>query len=156
MLLSSIMTVLLENRKAGFDYEILEKMRAGIELTGQEVKSLRNKRGVLEGSRVIIRGNEAFILNMEIPAYQPNNKLNEGYDDRRTRKLLLNNEEIKKLVGLEKKSGLTIIPISVYNIGRYLKVDIAVARGKKKFDKREAIKKRETEREIQRSLKSSL
>lgn len=155
MLLSSNMTVLLENRRATFDYEIIEKMRAGIELTGQEVKSLRNKRGVLDGSRVIIRGNEAFILNMEIPPYQPNNKPAEGYDDRRTRKLLLNNEEIKKLVGIERKSGLTIIPLLVYNIGRYLKMDIAVARGKKKFDKRETIKKRETDRELRRSLKSS-
>ena len=147
------MPTLIENKKAGFDYEILEKFQAGIELSGNEVKSLRLKRGVLEGARVLIRGGEAYVVNMEIPTYQPGNK-SEGYDDRKTRRLLLSKAEIDKLTGLTSIKGLTIIPISVYNVGRYLKVGIALVRGKKKFDKRESIKKRETEREIRRTLKN--
>ena len=147
------MATLIENKKAGFDYEILEKFQAGIELSGNEVKSLRLKRGVLEGARVLIRGGEAYVVNMEIPPYQPGNKT-EGYDDRKNRRLLLSKDEIDKLTGLTATKGLTIIPISVYNVGRYLKVGIALVRGKKKFDKRESIKKRETEREIRRTLKN--
>jgi SsrA-binding protein len=143
---------MLEHKKASFDYEILEKFQAGLELSGQEVKSLRQKQGSLEGARVLIRGNEAYIVNMEIPPYQPKNNP-KGYDDRRTRRLLLSKEEIKRLSGIGKKQGLTIIPILVYNTGRFIKIDIAIARGKKKFDKRETIKKRETEREIRRTLK---
>ncbi len=146
------MTIMLEHKKASFDYEILEKFQAGLELSGQEVKSLRQKQGSLEGARVLIRGNEAYIVNMEIPPYQPKNNP-KGYDDRRTRRLLLSKEEIKRLSGIGKKQGLTIIPILVYNTGRFIKIDIAIARGKKKFDKRETIKKRETEREIRRTLK---
>lgn len=148
------MPTLIENRKAGFDYEILDKFQAGILLSGSEVKSLRLKRGSLEGARVLIRGGEAYVVNMEIPAYQQNNKT-EGYDDRQNRKLLLSKDEIDKLTDLISTKGLTIIPISVYNKGRFLKVEIAVVRGKKKFDKRELIKKRETERELRRTLKSS-
>lgn len=148
------MVVLIENQKAGYDYEILEKFQAGIELSGKEVKSLRLKRGSLEGARVLIRGGEAYVVNMEIPPYQAGNKT-EGYDDRKTRRLLLSKAEIDKLVGLTSAKGLTIIPISVYNKDRYLKVGIAVVRGKKQFDKREKIKKRDTDREIRRTLKSS-
>lgn len=152
MISSKVMTIMLEHKKASFDYEILEKFQAGLELSGQEVKSLRQKQGSLEGARVLIRGNEAYIVNMEIPPYQPKNNP-KGYDDRRTRRLLLSKEEIKRLSGIGKKQGLTIIPILVYNTGRFIKIDIAIARGKKKFDKRETIKKRETEREIRRTLK---
>lgn len=143
---------LISNGKIHFDYEILDKFKAGIELSGQEVKSLRLKRGSLEGSRVLIRGKEAYVINMEIPAYQPNNN-KEGYDDRRTRRLLLTKDEIEKISNQISKKGLTIVPISVYNIGRYIKVDIAIVRGKKRFDKREVIKKRESDIEIRRSLK---
>jgi len=145
---------MIENHRASFDYEILEKFQAGLELTGQEVKSLRMKRGSLEGARVIVRGGEAYIINMEIPPYQPGNLPEKGYDDRRTRRILLTKAEIEKIEGLGSKNGLTIIPISVYNVGRYLKVTVAIVRGKKKFDKRESIKKRETDREIRRTLKS--
>jgi SsrA-binding protein len=145
------MATLIENRRAGYDYEILEKFQAGLELSGSEVKSLRLKRGSLEGARVIIRGNEAYIVNMEIPPYQAGN-LKEGYDDRRTRRLLLSKTEIDKLVGLSSSKELTIIPTLVYNVGRYLKIGIAVVRGKKKYDKREVIKKREAEREMCRPL----
>ncbi len=141
--------MLIENRKAKFNYEFLEKLTAGIELLGSEVKSLRGKLGSLEGSYVVIRGQEAFLVNAYIPAYQPKNIPN-GYDERRNRKLLVTKKELHTLASSEAKKGLTIIPISVYNKGRKIKVDIAIARGKKKFDKREDIKKRDTERDIRR------
>ena len=144
--------MLLENRKAKFNYEFVETLAAGIELFGFEVKSLREKLGSLEGSYIVVRGNEAFLVNVYIPAYQPKNAP-KGYDERRNRKLLLTKKEIHDLAAAEAKKGLTIVPISVYNKGRKIKVSIAVARGKKKFDKREAIKKRDTEREIRREMK---
>ena len=143
--------MLLENRKAKFNYEFLEHLDAGIELLGHEVKSLRAKLGSLEGAYVIVRGNEAFLVNVYIPAYQPKN-IPKGYDERRNRKLLLTKKELALLEGAESKKGLTIVPISVYNKGRKLKVSLAVARGKKKFDKRETIKKRGTERDMRRSM----
>src|SRR3989338_738875 len=129
-------TMLLENRKAQFNYEFTDKFDAGIELFGFEVKSLREKQGSLEGGYVIVRGNEAFLMNVYIPAYQPKN-VPKGYDERRNRKLLLTRKEIHDVSAAEAKKGLTIVPVSVYNKGRKIKVTIAVARGKKKFDKRE-------------------
>ena len=143
--------MLLENRKAKFNYEFLEKLDAGIELLGSEVKSLRAKLGSLEGAYVIVRGNEAFMVGAYIPAYQPKNTP-KGYDERRNRKLLLTKKEIASLMGAEAKKGLTIVPISVYNRGHKLKVTLAIARGKKKFDKRETIKLRDTERDIRREM----
>ncbi|MDO8620009.1 MAG: SsrA-binding protein SmpB [bacterium] len=143
--------MLIENRKAHFNYEFLETMNAGIELFGYEVKSLRAKLGSLEGSHVIVRGNEVFLVGAYIPAYQPKN-VAKGFDERRNRKLLVTKKEIHDLAGSEGKKGLTIVPISVYNKGRKIKVDIAIARGKKKFDKRETIKKREVERDIRREM----
>ncbi len=144
--------MLLENRKAKFNYEFLEKLDAGIELLGLEVKSLRRKLGSLEGAYVIVRGNEAFMVGAYIPAYQPKNAPKD-YDERRNRKLLLTKKEIHTLAASEFPKGLTIIPISVYNRGRKIKVEIAIARGKKKFDKRETIKRRETERDMRREMK---
>lgn len=144
--------MLLENRKATFNYEFLEKLDAGIELFGFEVKSLRGKQGSLEGAYVIVRGKEAFMVGAYIPAYQPKNAP-KGYEERRNRKLLLTKKEIEVLAGAESKKGLTIVPLSVYNRGRKLKVLLAIARGKKKFDKRETIKRRETERDMRRELK---
>jgi SsrA-binding protein len=143
---------LIENKRVYFDYEILDKFTAGLELLGQEVKSLRSKRGSLEGSRVLIRGKEAYVVNMDVPAYQPNNKPG-TYDERRTRRLLLTEKEIKELENSSSKKGLTIVPISVYNKGRFIKMDIGIAKGKKNFDKRESIKKRESDIDIRRSLK---
>ena len=142
---------LISNRKAHFNYEILEKFEAGIELLGFEVKALKKSQGSLEGARVTIRGNEAFILNCNIPPYQPQNTPSD-YEPERTRKLLLTKKELESLAKIEAQKGLTIVPLSVYNKGRKLKVEIAVVRGKKKFDKRETIKKRDTEREVRRSF----
>lgn len=140
-----------ENRKAHFNYEILEKYEAGIELLGTEVKSVRGGRMSLEGSFIIVRGGEIFLINANIPSYQIKNSPKD-YDPLRNRKLLLTKKEIAELAGKE-KSGLTIVPISVYNKGRKIKVEIALAKGKKKYDKRETIKKRETGREIRREMK---
>ena len=142
-----------ENRKARFDYEILEKYEAGIELLGTEVKSIRSGKMSLEGAFVIVRGGEAFLINANIPPYQPKNTPKD-YDPLRNRKLLLTKKEIDELVGSEKNKSLTIVPISVYTKGRKIKIEIALVKGKKKHDKRESIKKRETEREIRRTLKN--
>ena len=144
---------LIQNKKAYFNYEILEKTEAGIELLGFEVKSLKKGQGSLEGSHITIRGNEAFIINMQIPPYQPANTPKD-YDPLRNRRLLLTKKEISSLLEEEKQKGLTIVPLSVYNKGRKLKLEIAVVRGKKKYDKRETIKKRDTDREIRRTLKN--
>ena len=145
--------VLLENKKARMNYELLEEYEAGIELSGFEVKSLRNKRGSLDGSHVVVRGGEAYLLNGHIPPYQPSNTP-KGYDPYRNRRLLLNKKEIAELGGLESKKGLTIVPISMYSKGRRIKVALAVARGKKKYDKRETLKKRAVDRDIRRTLKT--
>jgi SsrA-binding protein len=150
------MTPIVNNKKARFDYETLEKFTAGIELTGQEVKSARAGHVNLVGSYVSIRGGEAFLMGADIPPYQPNNVTGNApnYDPTRVRKLLLSKAEILELSKAEHTKGLTIVPLSVYNKGRFLKVDIAVAKGKKKFDKRESIKKRDVERDLKRSLKN--
>src|SRR3989344_3568363 len=141
--------MLLENRKARFNYELKEKFDAGIELLGHEVKSLRQKTGSLEGAYVIVRGGEPFLVNAYIPPYQPKNTP-QNYDERRARKLLLTKKEIAELAVAESKKGLTIVPLSVYSKGRKIKVEIAIARGKKKFDKRETLKRRDAEREMRR------
>jgi SsrA-binding protein len=143
---------LLKNKKAYFDYEILERYEAGIELFGFEVKSLKNSNASLEGAHIIVRGKEAFVTNMHISPYQPKNTPKE-YDPLRNRKLLLTKEEIGKLEKVEKQKGLTIIPLSVYNKSNKLKLEVAVVRGKKKYDKRETLKKRDAEKDIRRSLK---
>ncbi len=143
---------LIENRKAYYDYKILEKFEAGLELKGFEVKALRNKRGSLVGARIIIRGGEAYILGMDIPAYQPKN-ISLDYDSQRTRRLLLKKTEIEYLAGKSEQKGLTLIPLESYNKAGFLKISFALCRGLKKYDKRERIKEREAERKIMRELK---
>ncbi|OHA87005.1 MAG: SsrA-binding protein [Candidatus Zambryskibacteria bacterium RIFCSPLOWO2_01_FULL_39_39] len=144
---------LIQNKKAYFNYEILEKIEAGIELLGFEVKSLKKGQGSLEGGHITIRGSEAYVINMQIPPYQSGNTPN-GYNPLRNRRLLVTKKEIERLSKEESQKGLTIIPISVYNKGRKLKLEIAMVRGKKKYDKRESIKKRDTEREVRRETRS--
>ena len=138
------------NKRAEFDYEILEKFEAGLILTGHEAKSIRLGHAHLAGARAIIRGEEAFVVGLQIPSFQPENKP-DGYDAERTRKILLSKKEIGYLFG-KTQTGLTLIITKLYNKNRLLKLELALARGKKKYDKREVIKKRETEREIRRSL----
>lgn len=144
---------LVRNDKAGFDYTILEEIEAGIELLGLEVKSLRAGQGSLKGARVIARGGEAYLVGATIPAWQILNAPKD-YDPVRTRKLLLSKKQIAHIASAEGQSGLTIIPLSVYNKSRKLKLGIAIARGKKKADKRQTIKERDTKRHIERTLKT--
>lgn len=146
------MANLIENKKVYFNYEVLEKLDAGIELLGFEVKSLRAGHGTLDGSHITIRGNEAFLIGATIPPFQPDNTP-KTYDQRRNRKLLLTKKELRELSNTEKQKGLTIVPILVYNKGRKLKFSIGIVRGKKKQDKRQSIKKRESDRETRRTLK---
>ena len=146
------MPTLVENPKAHFNYEILEKYEAGIELLGFEVKSLKKKQGNLEGAYILIRGGEAYMVGVLIPPYQEKNTP-AGYDARRNRRLMLNRKEIRELAAKDGEKGLTIVPISIYNNGRLIKVTIAVVRGKKKYDKRETTKRREGDREMSRLMK---
>ncbi len=148
------MSALIYNKKATFNYEILETFEAGLELLGTEVKALRAKRGSLEGSHVTVRGGEAFLIGAQIPPYQAKNAP-KNFDERRNRRLLLSRKELASLAGLESTKGLTLVPISVYNKRRNLKLEIGVGRGKKKHDKREILKRRETDREIRRTLKTT-
>ncbi len=144
------MADLSQNKRATFDYEILETFEAGIELAGFEVKAIRAGRLNLQGSYVIVRGNEAYLINADLPPYQPMNTP-EGYDSKRNRRLLLSRDEIKTLSGRVKESKLTIIPINCYTKGRFIKLKIGLGRPKNKRDKRETIKKRDVERNIRRA-----
>ena len=144
---------LIENDRASFDYELLDTMEAGLELHGFEVKSLRAKLGSLKGARVVARGGEAYLVGASIPAWQIKNAPKD-YDAERTRRLLLKKREIAQISSAEAEKGLTVVPISVYNKGRNLKLSIAIARGKKKQDKRGTIRAREEKRRIERELKS--
>jgi SsrA-binding protein len=144
--------ILLENKKARLRFTILETYSAGMELLGGEVKSLRAHHGSLEGARIIVRAGEAFLVGATIPPYQIKNTPLE-YDPERTRKILLSKKEIAELADAESKKGLTIVPLEVYN-NRYLKLRIAIVKGKSKVDKREDIKKADAARDIDRALKT--
>lgn len=146
------MTTFVTNRKAVFNFEFLEKKEAGIELLGFEVVAVKKGQATLDGAYVTVRGGEVFITGMSITPIQPKNAPKD-YDLIRPRKLLLTKSEILDLEKVEKQKGLTIVPISMYNKGRKIKVEIAVARGKKKFDKRESIKARDVDRDVQRTLR---
>lgn len=144
---------LVEYKKAYMKYAPLESFAAGLELFGTEVKALRNKLGSLDGARVVVRGGEAFIVGMTIPPYQGANTA-KSYDPERARRLLLAKKEIAELAAAEAKKGLTIVPLEVYTIGRFVKARIAIVRGKGKSDRREDLKKRDAERETGRVLKN--
>lgn len=144
---------LIRNDKVGFDYMILEEIEAGIELLGLEVKSLRAGQGSLKGARVVARGGEAFLVGATIPAWQVLNAPS-SYEADRTRKLLLSKKQIAHISSAESQDGLTVVPLAVYNKGRKVKLGIAIARGKKKADKRQNIKERDTKRQIERTLKT--
>jgi SsrA-binding protein len=146
------MAVYSHNKRATFDYELAEKFEAGLELRGCEVKAIKAGKMTLTGTRVIVRGGEAYLVGADIQPYQAGN-VAEDFTMGRTIRLLLNKSEVSILAGAEGQVGLTIIPVSVYSKGARLKLELAIARGKKKFDKREAIKKRDTKRQIDRTLK---
>lgn len=146
------MTIFAENRKAYFDYEILEKFEAGLILSGAEVKSIKNGRMNLAGSYVNFHNGEPYLVGASIAPYQPKNQPPD-YDLSRSRKLLLNKKEIDYLLGKTKQKSLTLVPLKVYNKGRRVKIEVGLARGKKQYDKRMAISKRESDRKIERELK---
>lgn len=146
------MKVLAENKKAYFTYQILEKYEAGIVLIGQEVKSIKSGRISLKGSYVVLKREEMYLIGANIPPYQPKNAPKD-YEPERSRKLLLNKSEIKHLIGKTKEKGLTLVPLKVYTKRGKIKLEFGIAKGRKKHDKRELIKKREAEREIERELK---
>lgn len=139
------------NRKARYDYEILERYEAGIVLTGNEIKSIRKGSCNLKDSYVLVKNGEVFVLNMHISNYD---KGVSNLDETRTRKLLLNRKEINKLQGIVEIKGYTIIPVKLYLKNNIAKLEIAVAKGKHTYDKKEAIKRRDTERETARALKN--
>ena len=146
------MTTLVENKKARLRFEVLETYQAGLELAGFEVKSIRAKHGSLDGSRVIVRGGEAFIVGMTVPPFQLANAP-KTYDPERPRRLLLSRKEIVELLEAEAKKGLTVVPLELYNAGRYLKARIAIVRGKGKADKREDMKRLEAKKEADRAMR---
>ena len=146
------MKVLADNKRAYYNYEILDTYEAGIVLLGLEVKSIRTGHVGLKGSYVIFKGEEAYLVGATIPPYQPKNTPKD-YDPARSRKLLLKKSEIKELLGKGKEKGLTLMPLKIYTKYAKIKLEFGIGKGKKKTDKRETIKKRETEREIERELK---
>ena len=147
------MSTYIKNRKARFNYEILETFEAGLVLLGHEVKAIRAGKGKLEGAYVIIRGGEAFLVGSNITAYQPANAP-KNYDGERVRKLLLSKKELAHLERQTETAHLTAVPLRLYNTGRKIKLEVALARGKKKHDKRESLKARDSKRDIQRTLKT--
>jgi len=150
------MPTLAINKKAKFDYEMLETFEAGLVLTGQEVKSARLGQISLSGSYIVIdKQRNVNLLNATISAYKMAGPLPD-YDPNRTRKLLLHAREIDYLTGKTQHSGLTLVPLSLYTKNNKIKLEFALAKGKKKADKRQTIKERETKKEIQRALKQRM
>lgn len=143
---------LAANPRARFDYEITGTLEAGMVLLGHEVKSARSGHLSLKGSYAVIRGGECWLLGAHISPYPKAGPL-PGYDPTRSRKLLLSKTELKKLIGRMTAERLTLIPLSVYSRGRHLKIELGLARGKRKYEKRAAIKKREQEREMRQAMK---
>jgi SsrA-binding protein len=142
--------VIASNRKARHDYAILDTFEAGISLTGTEVKSLRAGRASLVDAFAQEKDGEIYLYGMHVPEYAQGTWTN--HEPRRTRKLLLNRYEIDRLIGKTKESGLTLVPLSLYFLDGWAKVEIALARGKRSYDKRQALAQRDAEREITRAL----
>jgi SsrA-binding protein len=145
------MKIVCQNRKAYHDYDIIETYEAGIVLTGTEVKSLREGKANLKDSYVIIKEGEAWLLNCHISPYSHGNIMN--HDPVRTRKLLFHKKEIQRLMGQIAQKGYTLIPLKIYFKGPWAKVEVALAKGKRKYEKRDRIREREAQREIDRAMK---
>lgn len=145
--------VVAENRKARHDYEIVEEFEAGIALTGSEIKSVRAGRVNLRGSFARVSGEQVLLYEAHISTYEQAGT-HTNHNPTRPRKLLLHKREIKRLMGLIQQKGLTLVPLRLYFRGRWAKVALAVARGKKTYDKREDIAKREAQRDIERAIKA--
>lgn len=145
------MEIIAKNRKAYFEYEIIEKIEAGMVLTGTEVKSIRNRDVSINESFAHIDNGEIFIYEMHIGQYKQGNRQN--HEPKRLRKLLLHKREIDKIIGKVNQKGYTMVPLSLYFKDGIVKVELALVRGKSKVDKRDDIKKRAVEREIQRAMR---
>ena len=141
----------ISNKKAYFDYEILETYETGIVLTGTEIKSIREGNVNLKDSYGVIRNNEIYLLNMHISEYKEGNIFN--HEEKRTRKLLLHKKEILKIKDKVALEGITLVPLKLYFKKNKVKIILGIAKGKKIYDKRESIKKRDTEREIRKQSK---
>ena len=146
------MKVFAENRKARFDYEILETFEAGLVLTGTEVKSIREGRVSLKDAYVDVQDGELYLVNMYVAPYPMAAEMFQ-HDPERPRKLLLHRYEINRIIGKLSQRGLTAVPLKLYARGPWIKAEIALVRGKRKYEKRESIKRRELEREIERARK---
>ena len=146
------MKIIANNKKALFEYEIIEKYEAGIKLQGTEVKSIREGSCNINDSYVIIKNNKPYVLNMNIAKYKNGNIFN--HDETRTRELLLNKSEIRKLQAKVKEKGLAIVTLKIYFKESLVKLEIALARGKNTKDKREAIKEKDINRSISKELKN--
>ena len=143
--------LIAQNKKAWFNYFIEETLQTGIELFGTEVKSLRAGKCNLGDAHVEIKDNQAFVVNMHISSYEKGNIFNK--DPLRKRRLLLHKQEIKRLIGSTARDGYTIVPVKVYFSGPYVKLDIALAKGKKLYDKRHTIAQKDARRENEREFK---
>lgn len=141
------------NKRANFDYDISNKFEAGLVLHGYEVKSVKTGHISLKGSFVTAKGNELYITNANIPLYKHSGKI-ANYDATRPRKLLLHRKEIASLIGKYRTEGLTLVPIRVYTKRGLLKLEFGIGKGRKKYDKRDVIRKRESDRKINRALRS--
>lgn len=139
------------NRKARYDYQIIEEIETGIVLTGTEIKSIRNGQANLKDCYGIIKDNEVFLLNMHISQYEQGNIFN--HDETRTRKLLLHKKEILKLNDAIKLQGYTLVPLKLYFKKNKAKILLGLCKGKKTFDKRESIKERDIKRDLQKNYK---
>ena len=148
-----VIKVEILNRKANFDYAIEDTYEAGIALKGTEVKSIRNGKANIKDSYAIIRNDEMFLINTHISLYEEGNNFN--HEETRTRKLLLHKKEILKLKNKVEMEGYTLIPLKIYFVKQRVKVLIGLAKGKKNYDKRETIKKRDVEREMRKTIKYS-
>ena len=142
----------IQNKKANFDYEIVETFESGIVLTGTEIKSIRLGKANLKDSYAIIKYNEVYLLNMHISHYEQGNRFN--HEETRTRKLLMHKKEILKLKDKLEIEGFTLVPIKLYFKDNRAKILIGLAKGKKVFDKRESIKKKDIERQMAKDLKN--
>ncbi len=146
-------SLIVSNRKARHDYQILEVLEAGIALKGTEVKSLRKRNANLQDSYAMFKNGELWLYGLHISPYEQGNINN--HDPLRTRKLLVQKKEMRKLFSRVSEQGLTLVPLSMYFKGPYAKVELAIARGKRSYDKRDAIAKREAQRHIARTLRKS-
>jgi SsrA-binding protein len=144
------MKVLAKNRRATFDYDLAERITAGISLSGAEVKSIKAGAASLKGSFVTIRSGEAYLTNAHVTPYS--HARTETYEPRRDRKLLLHRNQLDTLIG-KKQSGFSIIPTALLQSGSLVKLELAIGRGKKRYDKRQTIKQRDTARDIARQVK---